>query len=304
MRRGYRGGPDDRNAIPRNLETAVPLTELVHFFNKRSQFARAGAEEMGLEFSGGRVHARFGGRLLGSAFQPIVERVSGRVVGHEAYLQVLAGEGLTLPAQAVFLDTQDDEALIHLDRLVRTLHALNFLLQRGQAGAFLALNVHPQLIRVVPDHHGQVFEGVLSRCGLTPERVVLEITDDGFGDPSRLACAIAEYQERGYRIALDNFGRHSSALDRLEALAPDIVKLDRSLAGHAGHLALARRVASELVPEIRRLGMLITSQYIEHAEQLELAQDLDIDWLQGHLLGHPSQDCKPTLTPRRRRLAA
>lgn len=282
----------------------MPLTELVHYFNKRNQLARAGDAEMRLELSAGRVHACFGGRLLGSAFQPIVARASGRVVGHEAYLRILAGDGLTLPAQAVFLDTQDDEELIHLDRLVRTLHALNFLLQREQSGGFLALNVHPQLIRAVPDHHGQVFESVLSRCGLTPERVVLEITDDGFGDPARLARAIAEYQERGYRVALDNFGRHSSTLDRLEALAPDIVKLDPSLAGHAGNLVLARRVAAELVPEIRRLGMLITSPYIAHAEQLELAQELGFDWLQGNLLGSPGEDCKPILTPRRQRLAA
>jgi len=282
----------------------VPLTELVRYFNKRNPLARGGAQEEGLEFSAGRVRARVGNRLLGSVFQPLVERASGRVVGHEAHLHVLAGDGLALPAQAVFLDAQDDAELVHLDRLVRTLHALNFLLQREQSGGFLALNVHPQLIRAVPDHHGKVFESVLSRCGLTPGRVVLEITDDGFADPARLACAIAEYRERGYRIALDNFGRHSSALDRLEVLAPDIVKLDRSLAGHGGHLALARRVVSELVPEIRRLGMLITSQHIEHAEQLELAKDLDIDWLQGHFLGHPDQDCKPIVKPRRRRLAA
>jgi EAL domain-containing protein (putative c-di-GMP-specific phosphodiesterase class I) len=64
----------------------------------------------------------------------------------------------------------------------------------------------------------------------------------------------AAYRERGYRVAIDNFGRHSACLDRLEALAPDLVKLDRSLIGHAGHLSLAKRVMTELSAEIRRLG--------------------------------------------------
>jgi EAL domain-containing protein (putative c-di-GMP-specific phosphodiesterase class I) len=280
------------------------LTELVHYFNKRCQFAPGRAEALRLDFCGGRVRARFGDRTLDSVFQPLIERASGGVIGHEAHLRVVAGEGQALPSQAVFLEAHDDEELVRLDRLVRTLHALNFLLQREQAGGILALNVHPQLIRAVPERHGHVFETVLSRCGLTPERVALEITDDGFADPEHLANAIAEYQARGYRITLDNFGRHSTDLERLATLAPDIVKLDRSLSGHAGHLALARRVLEGLVPEIRHLGMTIASQHIETAEQLQLAESLGVDWLQGHLLGRPASECKPVRKWRNVRAAA
>lgn len=271
----------------------MPLTELVHYFNTRFPFAPGRDAARRLEFCDGRVRARFGDRRLDSVFQPLIERASGIVVGHEAHLRVVAGEGQALPAQAVFLEAHDDDALVHVDRLVRTLHALNFLLQREQAGGTLALNVHPQLIRAVPERHGHVFESVLSRCGLTPERVVLELTDDGLADPAPLAGAITEYQARGYRIALDNFGRHSIDIGRLAVLAPDIVKLDRSLCGHAGHLALARRVPEGLVPEIRDLGMTIASQHIETAEQLQLAESLGVDWLQGHRVGRPAHECKP-----------
>nr|WP_286206646.1 EAL domain-containing protein [Thauera linaloolentis] len=278
------------------------MTELVHYFNKRSQFAGAGGEEDSLAFDGGRVHAHFAGYVLGSLFQPLAER-DGRVLGHEAHLQAW-GDGRALPAQAVFLDARTDEELVRLDRLVRTLHALNFLLQREQAGGILSLNVHPRLVRAVPDRHGHVFESVLSRCGLTPDRVVLELADDGLSDPAPLAAAIAEYQERGYRIALDNFGRHSSELGRLEALAPDIVKLDRSLSGRARPPALTARVAAALVPEIRRRGMLVVGQHIENAEQLQHAKELGADWLQGFLIGRPALDCRPVARPRRVPVAA
>jgi hypothetical protein len=40
-------------------------------------------------------------------------------------------------------EARDDAELVHLDRTVRTLHALNFLLEREQHGGFLSLNVHP-----------------------------------------------------------------------------------------------------------------------------------------------------------------
>jgi EAL domain-containing protein (putative c-di-GMP-specific phosphodiesterase class I) len=282
----------------------VPLTELVHYFNKRNQFVGGGAQQECLEIVDGRVCARFAGRVFGSLFQPVVEAKSGLLIGHEAHLKVMAGEGQGLPAQAIFLDAADDDELIRLDRLARTLHALNFLLQRDQACGFLALNVHPQLVQAVPDHHGRVFETVLARCGLTPDRIVLEIADDGFGNPSQLARAIAEYRERGYRVAIDNFGRHSSDLGRLEELAPDIVKLDRSLSGHAGQLSLARQVMMALVPELRRLGLRVFSQCIENAQQRRLATDLGVDGLQGHLIGRPAEHCQPIRRPRRRRVVA
>ncbi len=281
----------------------MPLTELVHYFNKRNRLTRGatGAERFGIV--DGRVQACFGGRVFGTLFQPVVERAGGRAIGHEAHLQVLEGEGQGLPAQAVFLDARDDDELIHLDRVARTLHALNFLLEREQHSGFLALNVHPQLIRAVPDHHGHAFETVLARCGLTPDRIVLELTDDGFENLPRLAAAIAEYRARGYRVAIDNFGRHSSDLERLETLAPDIVKLDRSLIGHAGHLSLAKRVMTGLCAEIRHFGLTMVCQCIENPLQLQVAHEAGVDWLQGRLIGRPAPGCVP-VSPQRRTPAA
>lgn len=282
----------------------MPLTELVHYFNKRNQLACPSAPEQSFVIAEGRVRARFGSMLLGTLFQPVMAREGDRVLGHEAHLEVLEGDAVGLSPQAVFLCARDDAELVHLDRLARTLHALNFLQERNQHGGFLSLNVHPQHLRTVREHHGHVFESILARCGLTPDRIVLEVSDDGFEALPGLLRAIAGYRERGYRIAIDNFGRHTSDLERLETLAPDVVKLDRSLIGHSGHLSLARKVMTDLVEEIRRLGAQVACQCIEHPLQLDVARDAGVDWLQGYLFGQPSTACQPIVRPRRRRAAA
>lgn len=276
----------------------MPLTELVHFFNKRNQLIHGRDEHDSIALVDGRVQARFGAMLFATRFQSVVEAASGRVVGHEAFLHVAEGAGRGLPAAAVFLDTADDAELVYLDRLARTLHALNFLLERGQQDGFLALNVHPQLLRAVRAHHGHVFESILARCGLTPERVILELADDGFEDVGRLAEVMAGYRARGYRIAIDNFGRHGSDLERLETLAPDLVKLDRSLVGHAGHLSLAGRVLPELTRELHRMGLTVVCQCIETPWQLELARQAGADWLQGRLIAPPGDHCQSLARPR------
>ncbi|MCV2217097.1 EAL domain-containing protein [Thauera sp. Sel9] len=271
----------------------MPLTELVHYFNKHSPFALADSNADCLEFDGKRARAHFAGYVLDSLFQPLKDSAGGRVIGHEAHLRICTDAAPKLPAQAVFLEARTDTELVRLDRLARTLHALNFLLQRDQTDGTLWLNVHPRLIRAVPEQHGQIFESVLSRCGLTPERVVLELTDDGLADPAPLTAAITEYKERNYRIAIDNFGRHSNDLDRLAALGPDIVKLDRSLSRRAQ----AAPAAANLVAGLRRRSIRVVAQHVETAEQARHAKELGVDWLQGSLPGEPAPDCRPIARP-------
>ena len=122
---------------------------------------------------------------------------------------------------------------------------------------------------------------------------MLEIADHGFEDCASLATAIARYRSQGYRVAIDNFGRFSCDMERLETLAPDIVKLDRCLIGHAGHLGFARRVLVELCAEVRRLGMQLVSQSIESRQQLQAAMASGVDIFQGHLIGRPARQCLP-----------
>ncbi|KAB2969051.1 EAL domain-containing protein [Zoogloea sp.] len=282
----------------------MPLADLVHYFNKRNRLLQGGTADDCFEVVDGRVRARMAGSVFGTLFQPIVDCRSGRVAGHEALLRVIEGPWVGLPAQAVYLEMPDDPSLVQLDRRVRTLHALNFLLQQEQEGGFLALNVHSQLLRSVRANHGLAFEAILARCGLSPERIVLEIPDDGFDPLLRLTGVLEAYRARGYRIAIDNFGRHTACLDRLETLAPDIVKLDRSLVGHAGHLDLARRVMAELAEELRRIGAAVICQCIESPLQSQAAEEAGVEFVQGFLVGRPAEQCLPVAGPRRPREAA
>ncbi|WP_341646347.1 EAL domain-containing protein [Thauera sp. SDU_THAU2] len=144
----------------------------------------------------------------------------------------------------------------------------------------------------MPEQHGQIFESVLSRCGLTPERIVLELTDDGLADPAPLAAAIAGYKARGYRIAIDNFGRHSNDLDRLAVLGPDIVKLDRCLSGRVQPSSQVARTTAQLIAELHRRGIQVAAQHVETVEHAQQAKALGVDWLQGFLSGVPTPDCK------------
>lgn len=274
----------------------MPQPDLVCHLNARLHVRPGWGRDDRFELAGPReVQAHFRGRVFRSVFQPQIQR-GGEVICHEAFLQVLARDGVGVSPQVIFEHAGDDDA-IALDRMARKLHVLNFVRQRGWQAGLLVLNLSPEALLALVDDRDGLFEAVLADSGLLPRQVVLEVADHGFEDCASLAAAIARSRGRGYRVAIDNFGRFSCDIERLEALAPDIVKLDRCLIGHAGHLGFARRVLAELCAEVRRLGIQLVSQSIESRQQLQAAMASGVDIFQGYLIGRPAPLCLPLGQP-------
>ncbi|HEY3697966.1 MAG TPA: EAL domain-containing protein, partial [Spongiibacteraceae bacterium] len=183
------------------------------------------------------VNASYAGFKLGSLFQPIVTHDKDRahVVAYEALLAVHAASGSPLHSviepEALFLSQPGNKEITLLDRLARTLHALNFLLQ--DVDGALHLNVHPLHVLAVSADHGLVFEKILRQCGLEPTSITLEIPEHHIRDKHSLHVAIREWQSRGYKIAIDQFGEKHFTLERVLELEPNVIKLAPALAEHA-----------------------------------------------------------------------
>lgn len=274
----------------------MPLADLIRTFNRADGLATPPGSPVNAELvvAGTRAAARFDGFTLTSVFQPIVDLQKKRVMGHEALLRATAPEGSAVSPEDVFALPGATSDIVYLDRLTRTLHALNFLVQRRQVGGYLYLNVHPRHLTAVNTSHGLVFEAILKRCGLAPADIVLEVQESEIDDDTRLLDAVANYRQRGYIIAIDNFGRRHSNLDRLWRLKPEIVKLDHSLVAAAAEDERAALVVAKLVEIVHALSAITVAEGIETAAQLKAARKAGVDLVQGHLLGRPEPECVPT----------
>lgn len=249
----------------------MPLTDLIRYFNSTDL-----AGDSTLYGEGEGAAAWHDGLHLRSLFQPIVDLHSGQVVGHQAFLAAMRQEGVPLSSEEAYAACRSDESVVHFDRLCRTLHALNFLAQRRQTGGYLQLSVHPRHLLAVPSKHGLVFEAVLKRCGLAPDDLVLELASGRILDDRRLADAVHNYRQRGYRIAIAGGDQHP------ELFAPDIIKQAQDYPGEAGH---------DLTASIHIDGIVT-------AEELALARQQGADLGQGPLFGEARAACVSTHSPR------
>lgn len=271
----------------------MALTELIHYFNSRNR------ERYGEHLCPGDTLASIGGRVVGlfaklnidSVFQPIVDSTSGRLVGHEALLRARSTDGRHILPEALFVLPSDAEEVVFLDRLCRTVHALNFLLQGQATGSDLYLNIHARHLRHIVNDHGLVFEEILKRCGLGPAQVVFEVLESGSEDSEYIKAAIANYRSRGYRIALDHFGHGHVDNQRLHALTPDIVKIDASLIAAATGHPRGRAKLQQIIHCARQLGAITIAEGIETPAQLDTVLEAGVDRVQGFLVARPLPAC-------------
>lgn len=252
----------------------MPLTDLVRTLNAPNGVFPRHYTQSGLDqpfvASEGRVFVHYAKLRLESKFLPIVETASGKVHGHAAAFQAFGlANGIPLLPEAVFVLPTDDAEFVYLDRVVRTLHALNYLTSPSQGN--LLLKVHARHVLSVPADHGLAFEEILRPCGLFPEQITLEIDTDGVVDRQHLLRAVANYQSRGYGIAVGRFGRSEVDFGLLRELRPDIVRLDPQL------LASGRPLA-RILDHLHRLParVLIEGQHALGLEKAGLSTAIDL----------------------------
>lgn len=207
----------------------MPLSDLIRTLNAPqgaipSRYARSGLDQPFVAVDG-RVFLHYANIRLESKFLPIVETATGKLHGHAASIQAFGlSNGVQMTPEAVFVLPTDDQEFVYLDRLVRTLHALNYLTRPTRGN--LLLQVHARHVLSVPAHHGLAFEEILRPCGLFPEQITLEIDTDRIEDTAHLVRAVASYRSRGYGISISHFGRSQLDFGLLRELQPDLVKLD------------------------------------------------------------------------------
>jgi EAL domain-containing protein (putative c-di-GMP-specific phosphodiesterase class I) len=119
----------------------------------------------------------------------------------------------------------------------------------------------------------------------------MEIVESHCEDEGLLREAVGAYRAMGSSIAIDDFGTGRSNFDRILALRPDMVKLDRSMLAEAMHRSGASRVLAPMIRVLHESGAQVAIEGIESPEEALVAIDAGADLLQGNYFAMPA----PTL---------
>ena len=155
------------------------------------------------------------------------------------------------------------------------------------ADALLFMNLTPQTLVHDLLTGATLLEAVIT-AGLEPSRIVLEITERSIIQLEKVIQKVKYLRLMGFRVALDDAGAGNAGLEMLSQLAVDYVKIDRAIVSRALTDLAAYSVLVGIITIAHGSHITVIAEGIENPEMLDLVQQIQVQCVQGYLLGRPS----------------
>jgi EAL domain-containing protein (putative c-di-GMP-specific phosphodiesterase class I)/GGDEF domain-containing protein len=225
-----------------------------------------------------------------TAYQAIMELKDRTVLGFEALSRGARGTGLE-SAYALFGAAGAHGLLVELDRLCRR----RALLSSGRipSNAKIFVNTLPATIRD-PQFRGKALIDFLDRAQVSPDRIVIEITEKLVIDNYNLFReAMAYFTDLGMSFAVDDVGAGYSGLESIARLKPHYLKIDISLVRDVHVSVVNREMVKAIIAMGHGIGAAVIAEGIHTEDEALALQTMGIDWGQGYLLARPDPGPEP-----------
>jgi len=224
-------------------------------------------------------------------YQPIMDLIHHRVTGFEALLRWNNPErGILLPGEFFGLaqDNGVEDAIMEwmfrqivMDACcLKQLSGLSRNAEKRMEKNFrICINVSTEQLQ--NESLPQVFDRSFAASTLHKDQLELEIQEGALLQIQDCKRLLETFSARGVSLALDNFGTGYTSIGGLKSLPIDRVKIDRSFIKSAFTDPANADVVVAITSLAKSLGMKMTAEGVETAEQLELVTRLGCDCGQG-----------------------
>jgi diguanylate cyclase (GGDEF)-like protein len=216
-------------------------------------------------------------------FQPQFAADGERIVGVEALVRWNHPErGVVPPSE--FIPVAEQTGLVtKIDEWVLRRaceHASHW------PGLSLAVNLSASNFR--QPHVAERLNRVFVETGFDPRRLEIEITESMLlGATGEVLGELSELRRLGIRIALDDFGTGYSSLGYLRRFPVDKLKIDKSFVQNLGITEDAAAIVECVTRLGRALGLAVTAEGVETAEQHRFVRAVGCHQVQGYLFSPP-----------------
>ena len=219
-------------------------------------------------------------------YQPVVEVCGATTVGVEALIRWQHPEqGMVAPGR--FIPVAEESGLIIpigawvLEEACRQLWDWH---QRGEGDLQGSVEVNLSARQIDDPKIVDTIQEILSRTGLPPEHLTLEITESALMKDAAAALVVLQaLKEIGVFLAIDDFGTGYSSLSYLQRFPLDILKVDQMFVHDLGRDSGGDEIVSAVISLAHALGLIVVAEGVETAQQLEILRSLNCDFAQGFL---------------------
>ena len=228
-------------------------------------------------------------------YQPIVDCVSGRVIGAEALMRytMVTEEGKEWLSPVEFIPLLEKTGLIiPAGRFVLN-EAAKMCREIQQYIPEFKVNVNISCYQI---EHGKIADRILAAVndnGLAPEHICIEMTESGFMDMTPAFCKFRKVlEENGIQFVIDDFGTGYSNLHCISDMNPGYVKIDKDFTAKAMSCERDYELFKKIIEMVHSIGIRICVEGIEKEDWHLKMKELQADYLQGYFFGKPCEKKK------------
>ena len=195
--------------------------------------------------------------------------------------------GMIAPAHFIPLFERSGQ-IREIDKYVWTQATAQIAYWRDIYGFVLPISINLSRVDVFDPKLETILEALLKENRLSHDALELEITESAFTDSEEQLINIVEtLRQRGFRIAMDDFGAGYSSLNILSAMPIDSLKMDSAF---IKDIKLNRKGLQfvELILNIaENLKVPVVAEGVETETQLQLLKNMGCAQVQGYYFSKP-----------------
>jgi diguanylate cyclase (GGDEF)-like protein len=217
------------------------------------------------------------------AYQPILNHTGESVVGVEALCRWTHPERGEIPPSEFIPVAEHSGLIVELGEQVLRRACLD-----AKLWPKLSVAVNVSALQFRTSNFVDIVERTLSAAHLDPTRLELEVTETTLlGNVEAAELAMRRLKALGVRLALDDFGTGYSSLLYLRRFPFDKLKIDSSFVRSIDRAADAAAIVHAVVSLGRGLGMSVTAEGVETADQQLFLRAAGVHSMQGYRFGRP-----------------
>ena len=195
--------------------------------------------------------------------------------------------GMISPGE--FIPLFESNGLIQkLDNFVWGEAAAQISSWKEQYGISVPVSVNVSRIDIYDPDLEKKLVGILKASDLTPDELMLEITETAYSDNGTDLVKVVEHmRSQGFKIEMDDFGSGYSSLNMLTTLPIDVLKLDMKFIRNMMRDEKSLRMVQLIMDIAKFLKVPVVAEGVEDEQQLNTLKEMGCEFIQGYYFSRP-----------------
>ena len=255
--------------------------EYIHFYDNTEHKRMLQEQEIEKE-----MEKALAGRQFYIVVQPKYNPITEQIVGGEALVRWQHPvKGVISPG--VFINVFEKNGFImQLDYFVWE-ETCRLLAKRKKEGkTYVPISINVSRAHFYGSELPHKLHELIERYGLDTKDIELEITESLCGEGANaIYSEIQELQNRGFKIAMDDFGSGYSSLNMLKEMPLDIIKMDLRFLD--GEEKKSRHILKALIEMAQTMELKVVVEGVEERMQVEFLRQFKDCSVQGYYFSRP-----------------